>query len=117
MDHLNQAFEELLSDLAALKQAVDLLGFDPTKLIEAMRLRGDGFWKVFSLLSLDVAFDETTAYELHHCVTAETVSRAKEWIDAVRKASHPTAIRPAGSPPALVAALPSLSKDSHVATG
>jgi len=80
-----------LREIWALKQAVELLGFDADALVRRMCESSGFFWQRLALRSTTVRFDPTRARCLDPSIPSAGLTVAGAWLASVRSAPGPTA--------------------------
>jgi hypothetical protein len=81
------ASEGQLREVWALKQALELLGFDVDALVIRMCERQESYWQRLALQSANVAFDERRALRIEPLLSEAIVSEAESWLASVRLVS------------------------------
>ncbi len=71
--------------LAALSEAVELLGFDPDRLARAMLQVDDGYWQGWTLLAARVEFDPGRIRALQPAISPLAEAAANTWFSGVRR--------------------------------
>ena len=89
-----------LPELWALKQAVELLGFDPEELAARMCETTESYWPTLSLGCVTVSFDSQLACLSQPKLSAAVIAEAEAWFKSVRLTTFQTATsRPQPSKP------------------
>ena len=68
----------------ALKQAVELLGFDADALVRRMCESTESYWQRLALRSASVLFDPSRAYSLDPTISQPALDAANAWLSSVR---------------------------------
>jgi hypothetical protein len=73
-----------LREVWALKQAVELLGFDADALVRRMCESAEPYWQRLALQSASVLFDPSRAYVLEPSISPTALVAADAWLSSVR---------------------------------
>lgn len=80
-----------LREVWALKQALELLGFDVDALVLRMCERQESYWQRLALQSTSVAFDLTRAHAIEPLLSQAILAEAQSWLASVRLVASPGA--------------------------
>lgn len=87
-----------LREVWALKQAVELLGFDADALVRRMCESTESYWQRLALRSATVLFDPSRAYLFEPSISEPALAAADAWLTSVRLAGSPFSPGPDARP-------------------
>ena len=90
--------ESGLREVWALKQAVELLGFDADALVRRMCESAEPYWQRLALRSATVLFDPSRAYYFEPSISEPALAAAGAWLTSVRLAGSPFSPGPDARP-------------------
>jgi hypothetical protein len=78
-----------LREVWALKQAVELLGFDADALVRRMCESTEPYWQRLALRSATVLFDPSRTYFFEPSISEPALAAADAWLTSVRLIGSP----------------------------
>ena len=77
----------------ALKQALELLGFDVDALVARMCESRESYWQRLALQSTLVSFDKAQACVVEPCISPAILAEAEAWLGSVRLGNATSILR------------------------